>query len=217
MATVRITNSIRVDITSRIERLFTNRQTALKTELAVLPGLLEQAYEATYSKEERELAAQLRKIDLAKGSSRVQWVGVLEYGSIKVPYITPEGKNRIGHVSVQTNGKEFPVRSNRYSTENELLLTEKAPIYPEAARLLLEIDKVDTERSTLVASINGILNQCGTVRQLLDAWPSAINYLPKDVLDKHNEKTPKREKVAPIEVDDAVKSALLKATLLNSK
>lgn len=67
------------------------------------------------------------------------------------------------------------------------------------------------EESDFMAEIKRITKRCNTVKQFLDTWPQGENLLPAEILRNFNKKPEKREKI-PIITEEA--SITLSATLL---
>ena len=73
------------------------------------------------------------------------------------------------------------------------------------------------ERDTLRDSIAQLLNSCGTLRQVLEKWPTALDFMSDEVKAKHAEKVDPTKKETKVisEVDDQAKMLLMKARMLN--
>ena len=91
------------------------------------------------------------------------------------------------------------------------------PCYQPCVDVLLEHDRMVKERDTLRDSIAQLLNSCGTLRQVLEKWPTALDFMSDEVKAKHAEKVDPTKKEAKVisEVDDQAKMLLMKARMLN--
>ena len=89
--------------------------------------------------------------------------------------------------------------------------------YQPCVDVLLEIDRMANERDTLRDSIAQLLDSCSTLRQVLEKWPTALDFMSDEVKAKHAEKvnTTKKEAKVISEVDDQAKMLLMKARMLN--
>lgn len=92
----------------------------------------------------------------------------------------------------ETASDEIYVSYNEISTEHR----------EEIFRAVVQggIDKVekDEERKKYVRSIKDLIEECNTVKQLLDAWPAAENLLPDGILTRLHEKSDKRARTTRI-------------------
>jgi hypothetical protein len=83
--------------------------------------------------------------------------------------------------------------------------------------VLLERDRLVKERDTLRESITELLNSCSTLRQVLEKWPTALDFMSDEVKARHAEKVEpvKREAKVIKEVDEQAKMLLMKARMLS--
>ena len=83
--------------------------------------------------------------------------------------------------------------------------------------MLLEIDRMANERNTLRDSIAQLLDSCSTLRQVLEKWPTALDFMSDEVRAKHAEKVDQTKKGTKViaDVDDQAKMLLMKARMLN--
>jgi len=97
------------------------------------------------------------------------------------------------------------------------LLESMAP-YEQARKIQLEIDRIEKERDKAIEQlVNGVLHQCATLNQVLKVWPSALDFMPSDVRQKHaSTSTRNRSTTKEISIDDDVKVSLMKARMLNT-
>lgn len=83
--------------------------------------------------------------------------------------------------------------------------------------LQAEHARVTAERDTLITRVVQILNECATLAQVCEVWPTVLEHIPKEAYERH---ITRKEKAAPIKpvldglMDDEFKGSLAKATLL---
>lgn len=58
--------------------------------------------------------------------------------------------------------------------------------------------KASNDEMALVEAASVVLNSCGSLAQALKVWPALWDVLPTEYRDKHNEKTEKKTRVAPV-------------------
>jgi hypothetical protein len=82
----------------------------------------------------------------------------------------------------------LPMREKNIGGTLDVYLPEKAPSYKLLQDILLEISDVGVEKETIINELitdgNSVLNKCRTVNRLLKIWPTAIEYLPNEVIEK---------------------------------
>ena len=89
--------------------------------------------------------------------------------------------------------------------------------YQPCVDVLLEIDRMANERNILRDSIAQLLDSCSTLRQVLEKWPTALDFMSDEVRAKHAEKVDQTKKGAKViaDVDDQAKMLLMKARMLS--
>ena len=89
--------------------------------------------------------------------------------------------------------------------------------YQPCVDVLLEIDRMTNECNTLRDSIAQLLDSCSTLRQVLEKWPTALDFMSDEVRAKHAKKVDQTEKRAKViaDVDDQAKMLLMKARMLS--
>jgi hypothetical protein len=102
-------------------------------------------------------------------------------------------------------------------TSRDNIVHPSLPCYQPCVNVLLERDRLIKERDTLRESITELLNSCATLRQVLEKWPTALDFMPDEVKARHAEKVEptKREARVIKEVDEQAKMLLMKARMLN--
>lgn len=205
MATVRITDDIRRYVTQKINALFEDRIKAKEGELQHLDIAL-QVFMSNISKEEFEVAKKL--------NTDIKWVPEIGSLSVTVEYEF-EGMKRKFYFSVPFKPPvPAPSRFHGYG-QPPWAVKPTLPCYPHAVQVLLAVEQLNKERDTLVAALSKVLTQCSTLRQVLEVWPTALDYMPESVKKRHAEKSEKRGPTVIEGVDDHAKMLLMKARMIN--
>ncbi len=210
MATVRITQEIRQDVRRKIEGLFDARIKKKLEELNHLDVAM-QVFMRRITPEEFAAAQKL--------NADVKWVPEISDLFVHITYTGIDGKEkkRLFHVPFKPS-VPAPQSFHGYSSSNEKNIVHPSlPCYQPCVDVLLEHDRMVEERDTLRGSIDALLNSCGTLRQVLEKWPTALDFMSDEVKAKHAEKVdPTNKKAKAIsEVDDQAKMLLMKARMLN--
>ena len=210
MATVRITQEIRQDVRRKIESLFDARIEKKHEELQHLDVAM-QVFMRRITPEEFTVAQKL--------NTDVKWVPEISDLFVHITYTGIDGKEKKHSFRVPFK-PPVPApqsfRSYPYGVE-ENTVHPSLPCYQPCVDVLLEHDRMVEERDTLCGSITALLNSCGTLRQVLEKWPTALDFMPDEVKAKHAEKVDSRKKEVKVisEVDDQAKMLLMKARMLN--
>lgn len=212
MASVRITHSIRHYVRSRLNELFAKRVADKRTELQTL-GLGTSCYNYYVPEKYRNMVANLN------ADPDGPWTDPISDAMILMQYTGLDDSQRQVSFSVPMDSPVFvPQRfgSGYWSKAAKFDLTKEIAGYESAKKIWLEIDQLEKEERTLITTIvEGVLVQCGTLRQVLEVWPTALDFMPSTVRDVHYAKTEKRKtnSTADIQIDDSVKVALMKARM----
>ena len=210
MATVRITNEIRYAVRRKIESLFDARIKKKREELQHLDVAMQVFLRLVDPK--ALAAAQELNTD-------VKWVPEIRDLLVNISYIGLDGDTR--HVSFRAPFKPpvpAPQSFHGYTATSEKNIVHPSlPCYQPCVDVLLEHDRMVKERDTLRDSIAQLLNSCGTLRQVLEKWPTALDFMPDKVKARHAEKVDPTKKETKVisEVDDQAKMLLMKARMLN--
>lgn len=210
MATVRITNDIRYHVKNKFEALYRERIERKQKELQNL-DIGNVCYQYYVPAKYRELAQQLN----ADGDG--QWLDTVSSITIEMTYLANDANHTKKTVIFSVPLKPpvpLPIRLRGYGTKFKLLET-MAP-YEHAKKIYLDLEHMNEERDKLVAHIvDGVLTKCSTLRQVLELWPTALDFMPDDVKQKHSAKTKKRQSVVEkMSIDNDVKVSLMKARML---
>ena len=210
MATVRITQEIRQDVCRKIEALFDARIKKKLEELQHLDVAM-QVFMRLVTPEEFAAAQKL--------NTDVKWVPEISTLNVRIAYAGIDSTNKIVAFNVPFKPPvPAPQSFHGYSSSNEKNIVHPSlPCYQPCVDVLLEHDRMVKERDTLRDSIAQLLNSCSTLRQVLEKWPTALDFMSDEVKAKHAEKVnPTKKEVKVIsEVDDQAKMLLMKARMLN--
>ena len=210
MATVRITHEIRQDVRRKIEGLFDARINKKLEELNHLDVAM-QVFMRRITPEEFAVAQKL--------NADVKWVPEINLLTVRIEYTGIDGaKKNVPFIVPFKPPVPAPQSFHGYSPNNEKnIVYPSLPCYQPCVDVLLEHDRMVKERDTLRDSIAQLLNSCGTLRQVLEKWPTALDFMSDKVKAKHAEKVDPTKKEAKVisEVDDQAKMLLMKARMLN--
>lgn len=212
MATVRITNDIRYHVKNKFEALYRERIKRKQEELQNL-DIGNVCYLHYVPAKYRELAQQLN----ADGDGA--WLDTVSHIAIEMTYLKNDAdqtKTTVFFTVPFEPPVPLPQRLRGYGTRFKLL--ESMAPYEHAKKIFLELNTMDEERDKLVKQIvNGVLTKCSTLRQVLELWPTAMDFMPNEVKQKHAAKTEKRQSVVEeLSIDNDVKVSLMKARMLTA-
>ena len=212
MATVRITQEIRQDVRRKIEGLFDARIKKKLEELQHL-DIAMQVFMRHVTPEEFAAAQKL--------NTDVQWIPKISSLPVHIEYIGIDGTKKNVRFTVPFK-PPVPApqsfHSSSYTTSVEKNIVHPSlPCYQPCVDVLLEIDRMANERNTLRDSIAQLLDSCSTLRQVLEKWPTALDFMSDEVRAKHAEKVDQTKKGTKViaDVDDQAKMLLMKARMLN--
>lgn len=212
MATVRITDSIRYHVQSKFGELYRERIERKQKELQNL-DIGNVCYLHYVPAKYRELAQQLN----ADGDGA--WLETVSNVTIEMTYLKNDANRTKTTVVFSVPLKPpvpLPQRLRGYGAKFKLL--ESMAPYEHAKKIYLELDAMTEERDKLIGQIvNGVLAKCSTLRQVLELWPTAMDFMPDDVRQRHAAKPEKRQSVAEeLSIDNDVKVSLMKARMLTA-
>ena len=208
MATVRITEKIRAEVRIKIESLFDARIKKKYEELNHLDVAM-QVFMRLVTPEEFAAAQKL--------NTDVKWVSEISDLFVYITYTGIDGKEKKHAFRVPFKPPvPAPTSFHSYSSIKNIVHSS-LPCYQPCVDVLLEHDRMVRERDTLRDSIDQLLESCGTLRQVLEKWPTALALMSDEVKAKHAEKVDPRKKETKVisEVDDQAKMLLMKARMLN--
>ena len=210
MATVRITDQIRREVRRKIESLYELRIKKKLEELQHLDVAM-QVFMRLVDPKELAVAQEL--------NSDVKWVPEISNFFVRISYAGLDGATK--HVTFNVLFKPpvpAPQSFHGYTSTSEKNIDHPSlPCYQPCVDVMLEHDRMVKECDTLRDSIDNLLRSCGTLRQVLEKWPTALDFMSDEVKAKHAEKVDPVKKKAKVidEVDDQAKMLLMKARMLN--
>ena len=212
MATVRITQEIRQEVRRKIESLFKTRIEEKREELKHLDVGIQVLLS-------RVPAAQIEAA--RKLNQDNTWVPEISSLNVRIEYIGIDGEPKTAALPVPLKP---PVPAPQafhgygsYQNDKMNVVRSNMACYQPCVDVLLEIDRMANERNTLRDSIAQLLDSCSTLRQVLEKWPTALDFMSDEVRAKHAEKvdTTKKETKVISEVDDQAKMLIMKARMLS--
>ena len=210
MATVRITQEIRNEVRRKIESLFDARIKKKLEELQHLDVAM-QVFMRRVTPEEFAAAQKL--------NTDVKWVPEISLLTVRIEYTGIDGaKKRVAFIVPFKPPVPAPQSFHGYRPDDEKNIVHPSlPCYQPCVDVLLEHDRLVKERNTLRDSIAKLLDSCGTLRQVLEKWPTALDFMADEVKAKHAEKVDPVKKGTKVisEVDDQAKMLLMKARMLS--
>ena len=210
MATVRITQEIRQEVRRKIESLFDARIKKKYEELQHLDVAM-QVFMRRITPEEFAIAQKL--------NTDVKWVPEICDLFVLITYTGIDGEEKKHSLRVPFKPPvPAPQSFHGYRPNDEKNIVHPSlPCYQPCVDVLLEHDRMVKERDTLRNSIDQLLISCGTLRQVLEKWPTALDFMSDEVKAKHAEKVDPTKKETKVisEVDDQAKMLLMKARMLN--
>ena len=212
MATVHITNNIRYHVKDKFEALYRERIERKNKELQNL-DIGNVCYLHHVPAKYRELAQQLNADDDG------EWLDMVSSIIIEMTYLKAYANRTKTTVTFTVPFKPpvpLPQRLRGYNARLKLL--ESMAPYEHAKKIYLDLDAMNEERDKLIGQIvNGVLTKCSTLRQVLELWPTAMDFMPDEVKQKHAAKTEKRQSVVEgLSIDNDVKVSLMKARMLTA-
>lgn len=211
MATVVITDTIRREVQTRITSMFNNQISALARQLDY-PALGEFVLQQTIAPETRELVNRLN------GGNGGPWLTVQMSVTVSIVFKTSAGHNQRMSFRVSLV-PPHPLPLNMLRGDYVFSLTPShGEHYERVIGILRQQEAVSAERDKLVDTlVRGVLTQCKTLRQVLEVWPSALDFMSDSIRARHAEPTEKRERnKLNVTIDDDVKTSLIKARMVNN-
>lgn len=212
MATVRITHDIRRHVRDKFYALYRERVERKKEELRNL-DTGNTCYLHYVPAKYRELAQQLN----ADGDG--PWLDTICAVDIEMTYLKNDAnctKTTVVFTVPLKPSVPLPQRLRGYGVKLKLL--ESMAPYEHAKKIYLDLDALVEERDKLIDQIvGGVLTKCSTLRQVLELWPTALDFMPNEVKQQHAAKAEKRKSVVEeLSIDNDVKVSLMKARMLTA-
>lgn len=212
MATVRITDEIRNHVRSKLIALYQGRLNRKVEELHSL-DIGNVCYQHYMPAKYRELAQQLNT------DADGPWLDVVSNVTIEMTYLKDDtdctGITEVFTVPLKPP-VPLPLRMRGYYTKLKLL--ESMAPYEHAKKIYLDINAINEERDKLIDQIvDGVLTKCSTLRQVLELWPTALEFMSDEVRQRHATKPEKRQSVVEeLSIDNDIKVSLMKARMLTT-
>lgn len=112
---------------------------------------------------------------------------------------------------------EIPFTSNRplpdvyHSYYSRMKLELPLSIAEEFNEIKAQRERLKKECSDLITEITKVFASCTTLKQLLEIWPSALEFCPADVVERHNRvAAPRTKEEVDVKLSDSTKLALVK-------
>ena len=216
MATVKLTYGLKQDIIDNIQTSYRDRAEIPLDALEKM-DLGTEAHRVTFKEDEILLAQQLNDMSTEK------WISKATSVIVKITYLSVTDEDTIISRDVRymlPNPMIVPTDRLRsgYAPEIRLDLPAHAPSYEAAVKLLQEHDTIDAERRQTVRAIeHNILDKCATLKQLLEVWPNAMEFIPEYAKERHNLKVvAKKSAPTEITISDEIKASLIKTRMLTA-
>ena len=205
-----IRQAVRWEIVKRINSQYEALISRKREELSRIPGVAEQVYKSIVTDEEYEVAAKLNEFNA--------WVPKISSLSVLIQYMSFNNERKSRVFTVYFKKPLYASRSffNMHNYKKARVL-ESLPCYQDCVNVCIEIDKLEDEEKRVQDEIQAAFEACSTVRQLIEIWPSVIDYLPQDELNKLRPTTRKVKSKIDFQFSDEVKVALIKLRLVWSK
>lgn len=192
MAAVKMTHNVKLSIRSRIEQkyneLIEKQHAQIKNQQHV-----ELFYRMIVDEETEKLANQLPRTMVTHGDT------------IRFKY-----KNRTYEIPL---GRKRPISdeySNPYMARSELPCALPVQLQTLFDGVHAEHSRLNEERDVLLAEVTRIMDSCRTLKQLLEVWPSALEFCDSEIQARHARPETKRFKKEDVELADDAKLALVK-------
>lgn len=200
MAYVHITDSIRRDVSYTIRDIYNKKKDAIMARLQNLP-LADEIYEAEHGKYVPLIEQLPKKWFTTSSCMSVSVTGAKGYGVQFQSHFV--GYHQRPVPAIEVNG---PYR-----------LSPGCPSYAAAVELVDQHCATCIEENKLLHVLVGqVLTSCTSLKHVLEIWPTALEYMPDYVKERHNKVTGKARKkrsVPDITIDDDIKIAIAKHRL----
>jgi len=117
---------------------------------------------------------------------------------LAVKYTLDDGNPTTERLHLST-GYAFPYDPNWDSWHNNMQLSPKSTIYKEVTAKLLERQRILREQSDLHKHIQTLFQHCSTLKQLVEVWPSCLDFVPPHTKQQYYAPNPPRKKKVDLE------------------
>lgn len=215
MATVRINNQIRYHVENKIKEAFNSQYEANKSPEELDQFIGDKVYREVFPDAKR-IANELNlPKQYGSKNKKIRWI---EFSTFLIVRI----ENTCHYKLVFTEPQPIPTRTGRWSDFILELTREEAENITSLAPVLKYYDRIaeiNKEKEVLINTlVKDVLQNCSTLRQVLEIWPTALEYMPEDVLKRHHRKAEKGtrspSKVDNISIPDNLETILFKTKAL---
>lgn len=221
MATVRITNAMRVDVKSKLRSMYDKKIEAVKKEALALDIADELYTHIMGGRSPSDVKATLNNLPLVKTPSSVpvHWVYYTDGMSIRNIFDMEDGTYIFNGDYKFKNDASYPMPFENVNhwgvTMPQYELPETHSQYSKLKELVIYMDVLNKEFTRLHNElVLGAMERCTTIKQLLEVWPSALDFLDASVRERHNRVEPRSKAAKPaITISDEAKTALIKVRL----
>lgn len=107
------------------------------------------------------------------------------------------------------------VEINAFAIEDQTYISE------QAIALYKKRKDIDTKSNEYTRTIDSLLSQCNTIKQLLEIWPAAENLIPQHLIVKLHEKVTRKQRAQQVKEDidfnaDEINKVVLTAKLMGA-
>lgn len=208
MATVRITDTIRSHVRDKLTSMYQVRIKLKFDELSAM-HVADSVYNHLFSNETQQLLEKLNSHELGP------WFNPQTSVSLEISYMYK------GNLSTKTFDSQFKTPrclplayATRWPDKRFKVLSEME-CYKFVVEIFSSVDDLIAERdSTIKQLVDGVLQTCSTLRQTLEVWPTAMDFMPDEVRARHYAVTTKtKTEIDPNMVDESTKLNLIKLRL----
>lgn len=113
---------------------------------------------------------------------------------------------------------EFPsprIAPSRWTSPyNRARVPLPTPLLTQFKEHHAELKQLQKEENDLEAELTTVMKGCDSLKQLLTVWPTAIDFLPPDVLARHNKPNPKRKTADDLpKISEATQLSIIKVRM----
>lgn len=207
MATVRINESIRLHVRREISALYAARERAIHEKIRAIDmtDLSLRHFGEIYAHAAQELNTD------PKG----HWVTEANQQCFQICMPESNGSRFVRVTIPYPKPIPTPIRAQQYNYA--IPVPVNAPEGVKLSALLAESEQLSKECDALVTRLLDILFKCSTLKQVIEIWPSALDFMPPEVKEQHNKVIKPKDRTARtagLAIDDATKASLLTARLL---
>lgn len=206
MATVRLSTGLRQEVTSRITAMFVQQIKEAETRINTYPAGVE-IYERFHMPKANEYAEKLNN------TGNGIFVNPLRQIRCKFTYVDRHD----GSEKTLERCYDIPEHLELYAPihwrTNAFFscdIPEDMKVYDFVVEEMSTITRIKAQHATLYKRLmEGVWDKCKTLAQVIEHWPTVLDFVPDNVRAQHYAKTEKRAKVVIDTVSDDVKAILI--------